>query len=294
MEQLTQEWFAARKGKITGSRIGALLGCNQYKSRDDLMREMVRELLGAEREFKGNYATERGNKLEPVAIEKYMIQESVLVGPVGFIVRKEPEYDFLGASPDGIAYGSGGVWLIEIKCPMGTAENSLTNESYYHQMQLQMFCTGFDRCDLVVMDKDGELHIKRFDADKYWLKKYLPTISEFVSDLAAIIKDRSQHDKYLNSLVAIADSEFIAIAKSYADCAARIKLLESELAEYKAQLESKMTSDKIECEYLSMTKVKKEGSISYAKAIKELLPGADLSKYKGKETEYTLIKIKAE
>ena len=34
-----------------------------------------------------------------------------------------------------------------------------------------------------------------------------------------------------------------------------------------------------------LTLVKKQGSISYAKAIKELLPDADLEKWRGKETE---------
>jgi hypothetical protein len=34
------------------------------------------------------------------------------------------------------------------------------------------------------------------------------------------------------------------------------------------------------------TKVEKAGAISYAKAVKELLPGADLSRWKGKSSEY--------
>ena len=35
-----------------------------------------------------------------------------------------------------------------------------------------------------------------------------------------------------------------------------------------------------------LTQVKRDGAISYAKAIKELLPDADLSKYKGNPTTY--------
>jgi hypothetical protein len=35
-----------------------------------------------------------------------------------------------------------------------------------------------------------------------------------------------------------------------------------------------------------LTQIKRDGAISYAKAIKDLLPDADLSKYKGNPTTY--------
>jgi len=40
----------------------------------------------------------------------------------------------------------------------------------------------------------------------------------------------------------------------------------------------------------NLTLVKKEGAVSYAKAIKELLPGANLEPYRGKPTEYWMLK----
>ena len=35
-----------------------------------------------------------------------------------------------------------------------------------------------------------------------------------------------------------------------------------------------------------LSQITRQGAISYAKAIKDLLPGADLSKYQGKPTTY--------
>ncbi len=35
-----------------------------------------------------------------------------------------------------------------------------------------------------------------------------------------------------------------------------------------------------------LTKVEKQGSVSYAKAIKDLCPDADLDKYRGKSSSY--------
>ena len=59
-EQRSEEWFDARKDKITASNVGAILGLSPYKKPDDVMREMVRAHFGAEREFTGNAATQWG------------------------------------------------------------------------------------------------------------------------------------------------------------------------------------------------------------------------------------------
>ena len=40
----------------------------------------------------------------------------------------------------------------------------------------------------------------------------------------------------------------------------------------------------------SLTLVRKAGAISYAKAIKELIPNADLEKWRGKPSEYWVVK----
>ena len=54
MIQRTPAWYAARKGRVTGSSVGSILGLNPWATSDDVMRRMVREYHGAESEFKGN------------------------------------------------------------------------------------------------------------------------------------------------------------------------------------------------------------------------------------------------
>ena len=58
MEQRSKEWFKARKGRVTGSMVGAVLNINPWMSANDAMRSMVRAFHGAESEFRGNIATE--------------------------------------------------------------------------------------------------------------------------------------------------------------------------------------------------------------------------------------------
>lgn len=58
--QKSAAWHESRKMRITGSRVGAILGLSPWQKPDAVLREMVREHHGAEREFSGNIATEHG------------------------------------------------------------------------------------------------------------------------------------------------------------------------------------------------------------------------------------------
>ena len=86
MEQRTWEWFEARKGRITASSVGAILGHAPYATRDDVMRRMVREYHGAPEEFEGNIATEYGTRneagalTEPLACCVKVVNEMLRVG----------------------------------------------------------------------------------------------------------------------------------------------------------------------------------------------------------------------
>ena len=87
MEQRSPEWFEARKSKVTGSMVGAILGINPWSTPEDAMRTMVRSHFGAESEFTGNIATEYGVINEPNAITDLEITKVYDVEEVGFIVH---------------------------------------------------------------------------------------------------------------------------------------------------------------------------------------------------------------
>jgi len=147
MEQRSQEWFEARRGRITASSVGAILGNSPNATRADVMRRMVREWHGAENEFTGNIATEYGQRNEAGALAEYMMDTGNKVEAVGFITRE----DWAGASPDGLIGADG---LLEIKCPFGLRDapspvpfKSLADQQhYYDQVQFQLWVTGRDWC----------------------------------------------------------------------------------------------------------------------------------------------------
>ena len=84
MEQRSEEWFEARRGRITASMVGAILGHAPYMTRDQAMRRMVRDHHKAESEFSGNVATEYGTFNEDGARFEYELETGNTVQEEGF------------------------------------------------------------------------------------------------------------------------------------------------------------------------------------------------------------------
>jgi exodeoxyribonuclease (lambda-induced) len=143
MEQRSAEWFEARRGLITASQVGAILGHAPYATRADVMRRMVREYVGAASEFEGNIATEYGVNNEAGAVVEYTMEFANKVQDVGFITRE----DWAGCSPDGKIGDDGG---LEVKCPFGLRKDAdpqfktLADQPHYHdQVQFSLWVTGW-------------------------------------------------------------------------------------------------------------------------------------------------------
>ena len=180
MEQRSKEWYEARKGKLTGSNIGAALGINNYKAPDDLIRQMVRDYHDAEPEFTGNIATEYGTNYEALAAVEYLGATGLMAEECGFFVH--PEHDWLGASPDGLIEDDG---VLEIKCPFSKRDDkklsflSVEDQPHYHaQMQIEMACTGRNWCHFFQWNKYG-YKLVTVDFNQEWFDENLPVLEAF-------------------------------------------------------------------------------------------------------------------
>jgi putative phage-type endonuclease len=156
VDQRSSDWFAARLGKLTASRIAdatARIKNGWGASRDNLMATLVCErLTGKSADGFTNAAMQWGTDHEPEARSAYEFELGVTVTEVGFI--DHPTIDMAGASPDGFVGADG---LLEIKCPetKGHIETLLSKkvpEKYIKQMQWQMACTGRQWCDYATYD----------------------------------------------------------------------------------------------------------------------------------------------
>ena len=190
-EQRTAEWFAARLGKVTASRVADLMATTKSgyaASRDNLMAQLVVErLTGQAQESYSNSYMQWGTEQEPFARAAYEIATGQMVEECGFVPH--PMIDNAGASPDGLVGDDG---LVEIKCPSTATmiETLLTQKvpsKYITQMQMQMACTDRQWCDFVSFDPrlpaKAQLWVKRVPRDPEFILKMEVEIVKFLAEL---------------------------------------------------------------------------------------------------------------
>lgn len=156
MDQRSADWFAARCGKVTASRIADLMA--RTKTGYSTSRANYRAQLICERLTECvepsycNPAMQHGIDTEAEAREAYRQHMLTPVEEIAFV--DHPTIARAGASPDGLV-GSDG--LVEIKCPItathiDTLLSASVADKYFKQMQFQMACTGRVWCDFVSYD----------------------------------------------------------------------------------------------------------------------------------------------
>lgn len=190
--QGSAEWFAARAGKVTASRISDVLAKGRAgapsATRAAYLGELIAETLTGQpaNAFQGNADTERGIELEPEARAMYEVAKGAMVSSVGLVIH--PRIERSGASPDGLA-GDG---LLEIKCPRihTHIEYLLAGEppaKYVPQMAWQAACTERPWVDFVSycpsMPEDLRLFVVRYEPSMAYLKEVEGAVIEFLAEL---------------------------------------------------------------------------------------------------------------
>jgi putative phage-type endonuclease len=193
MEQRSEEWFQARLGKVTASRVADVLAkikSGESASRRNYKIQLVSERLTGERqETYVNQAMQDGIDREFYARERY-VQQFGEVEEVGFIQHPTLE---AGASPDGLVGTDG---IIEIKCPMGSThtETLMTQEvpsKYVPQIQFQLLVTGRKWCDFVsynpMFPENLQVFVRRVFANKEYQQELEDEVKQFLKEVDDVI-----------------------------------------------------------------------------------------------------------
>jgi len=193
--QRTEEWFSARLGKVTASRVADVIARTKTgygASRANYMAQLICErLTGRQGDSFQNAAMVWGTEQEPFARMAYEASTGLLVQEVGFVPHTTIEGS--GASPDGLI---GEYGLIEIKCPntathIDTLLADQIPSKYNIQMQWQMACTGRKWCDFVSYDprmpENMQLYICRAHRDTELIIELEREVEKFLSELESKI-----------------------------------------------------------------------------------------------------------
>lgn len=198
MEQRTDEWFAARCGKVTGSRISDVIA--KTKSGYAASRENYLVQLAVERLSKqpyqmtfSNSAMQWGTDTEPFARSNYENITGELVDEIGFV--NHPTIEMSGASPDGLVGDNG---LLEIKCPNTATHFEYIRKleapkKYMPQMQWQMACTEREWCDFMSYDPRApeglQSFLVRVPRDDKFISELEQEVALFLEEVGAVAKE---------------------------------------------------------------------------------------------------------
>ena len=205
--QGSDEWFSARRGKITASRLGDLMkktkyGESTYKTRLRMELAIERITNTSASSMVMNRAMYDGIDREPDARKLYEAITGKEVALSGS--HDHPDIVNTSASPDGLLRGENAI--LEIKCPTHTthAKNLMADgidNRYLFQIQWQIACTESTHGYFVSYHPDfpRELRLKwvRVERDDDVIAEITEEVRKFdieVEDLVAKIKNGGNKD----------------------------------------------------------------------------------------------------
>jgi putative phage-type endonuclease len=188
--QRTDDWYAARLGKVTASRISDVIartetgwGASRQSYMDDLI---VERITGQPARGFVSPAMRWGIDHEEDALNAYAFYGDV-PEPVGFV--HHPSIEWSGASPDALVGADG---IVEIKCPetsthLNTVLADTVPSRYLPQIMWQMACTERQWCDFVSYDprcpEPIRVFIRRVVRDETRVSELTEAVKQFLGEL---------------------------------------------------------------------------------------------------------------
>lgn len=255
------------------------MGASPWKTPYQLWEEKI----GIGKQFQGNFATNRGNKMEPRARAAFELEMGDGFPPM---VAEHINYPFIRASLDGFNKERNAI--LEIKCPgkedHATAVAGFVPDKYYPQLQHQILVTGADR-----------VYYYSYDGEKGVTVEVRPDVN-YCRDL--LEKEIAFWDLVQNKIAPpltdkdaalVTDESMLELAKEYAAMDAQVKDLENKMDQIKKNLSEFCTHTKTKVGRLTVSREIRKGSIDYAKVGE--LKGVDLEQYRKEPTSFVTIRI---
>lgn len=271
-EKEDKSFHAVRKSGIGSSDIATILGVSPY---NDIMT-LWREKTGIEENpFKGNFATERGKRLEPEIRDWVNNTLKANYQPESRFLVENPVFR---ANADGVDHKIKSI--IEIKTAgkedHETACRGEVPKKYYPQCQWLMMVFEYDSL-LYVSNNEGSNVIVKVKRDKEFQENMKSKALEFwrhvenkTSPLGDVSEDLEQQ---------LAEWEMLKEQE---------KIIKERLAKLTASISEKVTVKKLKINNFSVTWSERKGSIQYDKI--EVLKTIDLEQYRGEPSTYLSIR----
>lgn len=274
LEQRTEDWKNFRLGSIGSSDAAIIMGVSKWKSEYQLWLEKCQ--IQKPSDYIST-AMQRGIDLEDTALASFIYNSGIEMIPK---VVKSLEYDFMGASLDGLS--KCGNYIVELKCPGNEAHvlalSGKVPDYYYPQLQHQLAVTGlpfayyfsFDgECGVTIEVPRDEEYIKELISkeEKFWY-----CVQNFVAP-EGILKDYHY----------IEDETCEQLALKLISLKEQIKEIEKEESQIHKELVSRLSQNSV-IGKVKATKIVRQGNVDYS--LIPQLKEVNLNQYRKKPSEY--------
>jgi len=203
MQQLSDEWFLAHVGVITGSKMDTIVNGGD-RAWITLLNKMKAEIENPQLILEKGYQSagmERGIILEHEAVDHYELIHNVDVERPAFVTHDA--LSFIGCSPD--------FWrpkekiVGEVKCPSNPEIHMMTvvygsgAETYKPQTHCEALCTGAELIHFVsydprVKDPSKQLKLIELEPDEGYIHRMVGKCEEFYEYLTTDTRPQARSD----------------------------------------------------------------------------------------------------
>lgn len=269
--------------KITMGCVAAILGVSRTMTREQVLRQMVREYHGAESEYQENIAAQYNDQMRDtavVAFENQMRRNVIRCDIAKPLVKHLSSHPMMVRSEKYEGQG-----LVFIRTPFGQRDiaeksefKSLDDQPHmYAQMQVEMYLAGAKWgvfFQWAVMAQTA----KMVELDLPFVERALEQLEAFYGFYKAETKNADHLSPLLPSVDNDKARKALAEYDELCESEANIKARKQELMESiigMAKDRSVMICGR------KLLKVQSQGSISYSQVVKKHLPDLDLEPFRG-------------
>lgn len=287
IEQQTDSWHEWRSKGLGASDAPVVMNVSPWSTPFKLWQEKT----GKIEKDAGNWATRKGNEMEPRA-RAFLELQTGLDFPA--VLSEHSVFSWMRASLDG--WNAENKIILEIKCP-GAADHGIASEGrvpdkYYPQIQHQLFVTGGEKVLYFSYSETPVPHGYQVEVlpDMEYIKKLFAAMSKFWK----CIQTNTAPDLVAKDFKSVRSKELQEKFEAWERAKNDLIVLEKRTEALKAALieDPRVKDLRMRCGKYRVNVVTRKGNVDYKKVPQ--LAGVDLEPFRGKDSVYQQITVGAD